>query len=76
MAISRARRQIRRHQMGDQIGALFLGLDNSVLHGVLIQQAVLDQSLGKAAQCHPTGAANRRYCVVIHGLTVNPMPAP
>ncbi len=67
--------QVHRHQVADQAAALFLCLGDGVLHGVLIQQAVLHQSLGKTAQCHTTGAPNRRYCVVIHGLTLNPMPA-
>ena len=60
--------------MGHQTEALFLRPDNGVLHGLFVQQPVLDQALRKAAQCHATGAANRRYCVIIHGLTVNPMP--
>ena len=60
--------------MGDQIDALFLRFGDGILHGLLVQQTVLHQSLGKAAQGHATGAANRRNCVVIHGLTVNPMP--
>jgi hypothetical protein len=34
----------------------------------------LDQALREAAQCHATAAPNYRYCVIIHGLTVNPTP--
>ena len=36
-----------------------------------VQQPVLDEPLRKTAQGHATGAADRRYCVVIHGLTSN-----
>ncbi len=68
MAISRAVARFDRHQVGDQTDALFLGLGNSILHGGLVQQAVLDQPLGEAAQGDSTGAADRRYCVIIHGL--------
>ena len=50
MAISRARGQARGDQMGDQVDALFLGLGDGVLHGLLVQQAVLHQPLGEPAQ--------------------------
>ena len=38
------------HQMGDQVDALLLGLGNSVLHGLLVQQAILHQALREAAE--------------------------
>ncbi len=60
--------------MGDQTEALFFRLGNSVLHGLFVQQSVLDQALRKAAQGCPAGAPNRRYCVIIHGLRLNPTP--
>jgi hypothetical protein len=34
----------------------------------------LDQPLRQAPQGNATGAANCRYCVIIHGLTLNPTP--
>jgi hypothetical protein len=57
-----------------EIDAPLFGLGNGVLHGRLFEKAVLDEALRKAAECHATGAANGRYCVVIHGLKVNPTP--
>jgi hypothetical protein len=34
----------------------------------------LDKPLRQAAQGRPAGATNHRYCVIIHGLTLNPTP--
>ena len=68
------RGQIGGDQMGDQTEALLLRLGNGILHGRFVQQAILDQALRKAAQGRPAGAANCRYCVIIHGLNVNPTP--
>ena len=61
--------------MGHQAEALFLRSGDRILHGLLVQQAILNQALREAAQGHATRAANCRYCVVIHGLTVNPRPS-
>ena len=36
-----------------------------------VQQPVLDETLGQAAQGHASGAADRRYRVIIHGLKSN-----
>ncbi len=52
------RGQVRGDQMGHQIDALLLRLGDGVLHGLLVQQAILHQALRKAAQrhvdwCHP-----------------------
>ncbi len=69
--IARAR-QVRSHEVGHQALAPFLRLGNGVLHGGLIQQAVLDQPLGETAESQAIGAAGCRYCVVIHGLKSNP----
>ncbi len=41
--------------MSHQIDPLFLGLGDGVLHGLLVQQAVLHQSLREATQCYATG---------------------
>ena len=60
--------------MGHQIDPLLLRANNRILHGLFVQQPVLDKALREAAQGHAAGAANCRYCVIIHGLTVNPTP--
>ena len=57
MAMSRAVARFDGHQMGHQVDALFLRLGDGVLHGCLVQQAVLHEPLGKAAQRHAVGAA-------------------
>ena len=60
MAMSRARREARGDDLGDQTDALFLGAHDGVLHAGLIHQAVLHEPLGKTAQGHPSGASERR----------------
>ncbi len=50
MAISRAIRQVVRHQVRDQVGVGFLGRGHRHLHGLLVQQAVLDEAQRQALQ--------------------------
>ena len=50
MAISRAFGQAVRHQVRDQVGVGFLGRSHRLLHGLLVQQAVLDQAQRQALQ--------------------------
>ena len=72
MAMSRAVGEIARHQVGHQVDALFLGFGDGILHGLLVQQAILHEALGEAPQGQPAGASCCCNCVVIHGLKSNP----
>jgi hypothetical protein len=66
MAISRAVARLAVTRWVTRLTRFSLRLGNGVLHGLLVQQPVLDEALRKTAQGHATGAANCRYCVIIH----------
>ena len=65
-------REVRGHQIGHQIEVPFLRLGDGILHGRLIEEAVLDEPLREPAEGHAGRAADRCYGVVIHGLTIIP----
>ena len=66
-------RQIRGHQIGHQVGALFLCLGDGVAHRGLVQEAILDQPMREPTERGAIGAADG-YRVVIHGLKSTPEP--
>ena len=57
MAISRAVAKFDGHQVGHEVGAFLLRLGDRVPHRRLVQEAVLNEPLGEAAERRAVGAA-------------------